>query len=276
MPVVNPTAPVLPPPLPGAAPCNWTIDTTCCSEWETLPIATRDRATAWATQILWALTGRQYGECQVTVRPCGTDCNYYGGWMTYPAIADGVGTVFTPFIRDGSWFNCGCAGACRCEPRCRVWLPGPVAQVTEVLVDGVVIDPSLYRVDNGEWLVGVNGQCWPTCQDLNLEGDVSGVFEVTYTRGRVLPLAGKIAAGELACEFAKACQGQACGLPQNISSLARQGIEVQMINPTDVTDAGLTGIANVDLWIRAVNPGRKTRRPKLYSPDIQYPTMRTS
>jgi hypothetical protein len=248
----------------------------CCSEWDTYTNTIRDRATAWATQILWALTGRQFGGCEITVRPCGANCHYYGGWMSYPVVADGVGTVWSPFIRDGAWFNCGCVGACDCRARCRVWLPGPVSYVTEVVVDGVVIDPTRYRVDNREYLVGLGDQCWPDCQNMSLESPEVGTFQVSYVRGKPLPLAGQIAAGIMACEFAKACTGGSCSLPQNLSTLARQGVEVTMVNPTDVLDAGLTGIAEVDLWIRSVNPDRKTHRPRVYSPDLHYPAMRTS
>lgn len=275
MPVINPAT--APPPVPSGAtaPCAWTIDTTCCAHWADATDAQRDRATQWATYVLWALTGRQFGTCEVTVRPCGTNCRWYGGWMTYPVTADGIGSIWAPFIRDGSWFNCGCLGACSCEPECAVWLPGPVAGVVEVKVGGIVIDPSRYRVDNRTRLVGLDGECWPDCQNMNLDGDVTGVFEVTYLRGRPLPVAGQVAAGLLACEFLKECQGEACALPANISSLTRQGVQIEMVDPTDELTSGLTGIRNVDLWIRSVNPRGLQRRPRVLSPDITAPSMRT-
>jgi hypothetical protein len=274
MPVINP-GPVAPVPT-SSAPCGWTVDTTCCPDWDGATNTQRDRATQWATYILWALTGRRFGTCEVTVRPCGSDCAYYGGWMTYPVTADGVGSVWAPFIRDGSWFNCGCAGSCSCEPRCSVWLPGPVAGVVSVVQDGLLIDDSFYRVDNRSRLVGVNGHCWPSCQNLNLNSPDDGTFEVTYLRGTPLPLAGQIAAGLLACEFLKACQGAACALPQNVSSITRQGVQVELIDPTDVLTNGLTGIAEVDLFIRSVNPKGLQRRPRVFSPDVKLPSMRTS
>lgn len=276
MPVINPTPSIPAPPATGSAPCGWVLDTSCCAEWASYTNTVRDRATSWATQILWALTGRRYGTCEVTVRPCGSTCAYYGGWMTYPVTADGLGTTWQPFIRDGAWFNCACSGACTCRPRCSVWLPGPVASVTEVVVDGVVINPASYRIDNRDTLVGLNGQCWPECQNLNLESPAEGTFSVTYARGTALPKAGEIAAGILACEFAKACTGTACALPSNLSSLARQGIEVTMIDPTDALQAGYTGLPDVDLWIRTVNPNKQTSRTRVYSPDLHYPSMRTS
>lgn len=276
MPVVNPGAAPPAPPFGPTAPCGWTIDTSCCAEWSTYSNTVRDRATSWATEILYYLSGRQFGACEITVRPCGTGCRYYGGWMTYPVIADGIGTIFTPFIRDGSWFNCGCSGACSCEARCSVWLPGPVASVSQVTLDGVVIDPANYRVDNRNRLIGMNGVCWPDCQNMELISPDEGTFEVTYLRGKALPVSGQIAAGELACQFAKACSGQSCALPANMASLARQGIQVEMIDPTNVLTSGFTGIPSVDLWIRAVNPAGLAQRPRIYSPDVHSPTMRTA
>lgn len=276
MPVINPLDAPAPVPSGSTGPCGWTIDTTCCPDWDAATNTQRDRATSWATYILWALTGRRFGACEVTVRPCGTSCNVYGGWMTYPVTADGIGTVWAPFIQDGRWFNCACSGACRCEARCSVALPGPVAGIVEVLVDGVVIDPELYRVDNRSRLVGIGGQCWPECQDLNLESPDEGTFQVTYLRGTPLPMAGQIAAGKLACEVLKACQGETCALPQNVASITRTGVQVEMIDPTDVLTNGLTGIADVDLFIRAVNPKGLQRRPRVFSPDLHTPVMRTS
>ena len=49
-----------------------------------------------------------------------------------------------------------------------------------------------------------------------------------------------------------------------------------MFRKQDALDAGLTGLPEVDLWIRSVNPDRKTHRPRVYSPDLHFPSMRTS
>jgi hypothetical protein len=146
-----------------------------------------------------------------------------------------------------------------------------VAAVNEVKVDGVVIDPSAYRLD--EWrgmplLVRTDGECWPECQDMNLNDTEPGTFAVTYTPGEALPTSGAIAAGKLAGEFIKSCQGAECSLPQQVASLSRNGVEVQMVDPTEFLADGLTGVADVDLWIRAVNPARKSQRSRVYSPDL--------
>lgn len=266
MPVIN-LVPGIP---PTEEPCNWPIITECCSEWESFPSDVRVNATTWATSILWALTGRRLGTCEVTVRPCGSTCSH-GGWMAWPVTvdcgADGAG-ILNPYNFDGVWFNCVCPGACSCSARCEVPLPGPVNSIVSVTVDGLVINPSAYRVDNSEILVRTDGECWPKCQNFNLSGTSEvGTFFVTYTRGVVVPVAGQIAAGILACEFAKSCTS-GCQLPGNLSSLSRQGVEVTMVDPTDALGQGLTGVHQVDQWIRSVNPFHLASKPRVRSLDV--------
>lgn len=259
-------------PPPGAL-CNWEIDTTCCPDWDTYSAPVQERAVAWATEILDALSGRQFARCAVTVRPCGPKCKNFGGYMTFPVNypgSTGSGTPWmVPWIDNGVWRNCGCTGGCSCEATCQVLLPTPVASITEVMIDGVVLDSSAYRLDNGRILVRTDGDCWPDCQDIDLANDAVGAFAVTYLPGRALPRAGEIAAGQLACQFAKACVGSDdCVLPQQLASLSRNGVEVSVVDPTEFLESGLTGIADVDLWIRAVNPQRKAQRSRVLSGDV--------
>lgn len=263
------------------APCAWTINTNCVPDWDTTDPDLQADATAWATQILWALTGRQFGTCDVTVRPCGGGC-HAGGWMTWPVILDGgnasaAGGWF-PFVdQSGTWRNCGCVGGCSCSARCEIWLPGPVASVSEVVIDGVTVPPTAYRVDNGSLLVRQDGECWPDCQDFNLSGtapDDENTFLVTYQRGTPVPIAGQTAAGLLAGDFIKSCT-TGCKLPGNLASLTRQGVEVSLADPTDELNAGLTGVPQVDQWVRSVNPAKLTSRMKVYSGDVSYPRITT-
>lgn len=261
------------------APCSWPINTNCCSDWDSFSPELQADATAWATGILWALTGRRFGSCPIIVRPCSGGC-HNGGYMTWPVGLDGnggaSGASWIPFIDGaGVWRNCACIGGCSCKARCEVWLPGPVDTVTDVRVDGVVIPPTAYRIDNNNILVREDGECWPECQDFNLSGvdpDTEGTFVVSYTRGTPVPPAGQIAAGLLACDFAKSCT-TGCKLPGNLASLTRQGVEVTVADPTDELNAGLTGIPQVDQWIRSVNPARLPGRMRVYSPDLVPPRV---
>lgn len=260
------------------APCDWDVNITCCPELGTAPILIQETAIAWATEILDALTGRRFARCPVNYRPCGPRCLTGFGYLAWPVGApqsSGTGGPWmTPFIDAGVWRNCGCAGGCSCRAACEVPFPGSVAAVTEVRVDGLVLDPDAYRLDlyrGGPVLVRTDGECWPQCQDMEADVDEAGSFVIVYKPGEAVPVAGQIAAGQLACEFMKACQGQDCVLPQQLASLSRNGVEVQMVDPTTFFENGLTGIANVDLWIRSVNPARKTRPSRVYSSDVPGP-----
>lgn len=277
MPVINPTVPAAAVPA-EEGPCTWPLDTSCVADWATFPPAVQSAATAWATYILWALTGRQYGPCSLTIRPCGPKCAGPNGYLAFPVGSGSTTSVgapwMIPWIDNGVWRNCGCTGGCSCSAPCEVALPGPVAFIDEVMIDGVVLDPSAYRLDNHRGiavLVRIDGLCWPDCQDMAADNDEVGAFAITYQRGIPVPRAGQIAAGELAGEFAKACQGAECALPQQLSSLSRNGVEVQVVDPASLLADGLTGVANVDLWVRAVNPYRRASRARVLSPDLAGP-----
>lgn len=262
------------------APCDWTINTACDPAWDTYTPEVQESATAWAMGILDALTGRQFDQCPVVVRPCGRRCGYYGGYLTYPvdsAQASGLGAPWmTPYISGGVWRNCSCAGPCACRARHEAYLDGPVAEIVEVKVDGLVIDPAAYRLDNGSILVRTDGEGWPECQDLNLSDDEQDTFSVQYRPGAPLPPIGQYAAGELASQFAKACSADAsCILPQQLQSLSRNGVQVEVVDPNLLMENGLTGFPNVDLFIKAVNPQRLARRSRVLSPDL-HPPRRTS
>ena len=272
MPVINVVDDVPGVPQPEG-PCNWPVSFTCVDDWETVPLDVQAAATDWAKYVLWALTGRRYGACPVTLRPCGPTCENSVGYLAYPVVEGGsTGPWMLPWLDGGVWRNCGCSGGCSCAATCEVVIPGPVAELSEVKVDGIVLAASAYRVDyvgNRTVLVRTDGGCWPQCQDMDVSTDEVGSFAITYKLGTPVPASGQIAAGLLAREFAKACQGQDCALPQQLASLSRNGVEVQVLDPTTGLDNGLTGIAQVDLWVRSVNPYRKAQRSRVYSPDLQ-------
>lgn len=249
-------------------PCSWSLGEGCCADWSSYDPALQAQATRYATLILWSATGRRYGACTHVVRPCGRWCddgfNYYWG--------DGF---WVPYVYNGVWRNCWCGtgpGCFKCAPDCQVWLPGPVNAITQVKVDGTVIDPATYRVDDNQWLVRVKTSttdtaCWPQCQDFNLASGTNTFF-VTYTRGVAVPTALLDAAKTLACEYAKACLGQACALPGRVTNVARAGVTVSMLDVETLLDKGLTGIKTVDDVIVALNPYGIKGRARILSPDL--------
>lgn len=256
-------------------PCNWTIpDPLCCATaWAATPADVQSAARDYAAIILWAATGRQFGLCEITVRPCGMRrCpDGLGEFWGY----DWSGGTWVPYIFNGQWFNCGCGAGCCCDPRCQVRLMGPVEEMVEVLIGGIAVDPATYHVDDDHWLVRSAGECWPQCADMdNLIGD--NTFEVTYLRGTPVPASLLRAAASLACEWAKACRGDdTCRLSNRVTSLVRQGITIDMVSPEQLLESGLTGLWEVDTVIRALNPNRSTERLRIYAPEINAPRMTT-
>ena len=258
-------------------PCNWTIDTGCCSDWNTFSPTLQAAATDFATMILWAATGRRFGLCTRTVRPCGRDCegDGNGGWASGWYWFEGT---FRPYVFNGLWRNCWCGcnggvGCCTCRARCQVYIPGPVNSVLSVVVDGTTVDPATYRVDNGIWLVrtttpGVDDPCWPWWQDYDLNPGVEHTFTVSYLQGIPVPPSLQRAAGELACEYAKACIGAPCRLPSHITSISRQGVTLSMTDIDVMLSKGLTGITTVDQVIMALNPYGLKAKMRIASPDL--------
>lgn len=245
------------------APCGWLVTGQCgCSGgdcWTSRNPATRDRAQTVAAHILWAATGRRYGLCETTVLPLSSppvDPLYQewplpAGDVSWPAIAGG---------------NVSGTCACSIPATCAVTLPGPVDSVVEVRVDGDPVDPVGYVVVDRELLIRVDGECWPACNQVNT---VVPQFEVDYLRGLPLPAAVQAAYDGLACQLAKACDGE-CTLPAQISSLTRQGITIDMA-VEEATAKGTrtrTGITWVDDVIEADNPYGLAEAPQVLSLDL--------
>lgn len=249
-----------------------------CS-WEAVGDDLKQAAIDFATTYLWAATGRQFGLCEMTVRPCGwRDCNGMVEWFGW----GWNGNIWQPYLWNGTWYNayCGCDGLCCCIPDCSVRLDGPVDSIVEVTVDGVVVDPATYFVYDLQWLTRVgsqDGACWPDCSDLNAApGPGAGVFEVTYMKGRPVPSELIYAAGVLACQWIKACQGaDGCRLSQWIVSMTRQNADFQFPDPTEVLRMGLTGLREVDMLIMAYNPYGLKAPLRVFSPEIKYPRVVT-
>jgi hypothetical protein len=254
-------------------PCSWDVDTSCCDEWDTYSTELQTSAMEYGALIMWAATGRRFGLCERTVRPCART-----GTLNVNGYYWADGTWF-PYIFNGQWRNCaGCAmsfGCCSCEPSCQVWLPGPVYSIpaTGITQGSEIVPIDSWRVDDAQWLVRTDGECWPECQDYNTDsGDT--FFEVTYFKGQPVPGVILRAAGELACEYAKACVGANCRLPQRVTSISRQGISVSLTDVDVLLRNGLTGIFTVDQIIRQFNPYSLTSKMNIASPDFP-PIIRT-
>lgn len=252
-------------------PCEWEI-LPICSEWQAdaTPESTQGmkqaRAKEMAVSLLWNLTARVFGVCEHTVRPC---FRPPAAGTTYRGRDGGAGPSWWPGLVAGTWRNgpCGCSGECGCNvPASMLSLPAPIVSVLEVREDGQILAPQHYRIQNNRWLVRVDG-VWPQDQNLEAADTEPGAFVVRYRKGVAVPLAGQYAAGDLACEFLRGMDGGACALPSRAISVARQGMDIQLLDPAQYLDGGLTGIPSVDQWVKSVNPGKLRTKPRVYNPD---------
>lgn len=259
----------MPAPLDLCWPVNWEA---CSADiLATLTPEQQALSEALAAQTLRMLTGYRVGGCPTTVRPCNRSC-IPGSWLTAPdpgtyfAGIFGGGFGFSPYVGlNGQWMNaCGCRGdGCSCVKVEEVRLPGTVGRVDSVVLDGVTLPPTSYRIDNGNMLVRTDGESWPVCQDMNLDSGV-GTFLVTYLDGNEVDGVGAYVAGLLAAEFAQACIGGDCALPSNVQSITRQGVTMEL--DPEMFQNGLTGQRTVDSYIRIWNP-TDSLPSGIYSPD---------
>jgi hypothetical protein len=252
-------------------PCAWPVSYAQCGPCPTLDeLDEQDRVVyeQMAAAFLWNWTGRALGLCEVTLRPCRADCRNFGSGRA----------PWEPALIAGKWYNisCGqCGGdTCSCNYLTpALILPGPIHSVEEILIDGEVVDPGTYRVQNRRMLVR-DGAAWPICQNMGLPSTAPGTWQVTYTRGVEVPPTGQAAAGILACELAKAmCNDSTCRLPQRLQSISRQGVTIAVLDTFEDVKSGRTGIWFIDSWVASLTqppmPGR------VYSVDVPRPNFRT-
>jgi hypothetical protein len=198
-----------------------------------------------AQGLLWALTGRRFGQAQTVGE-------------RYRAVASSTGECGGPYkTSDGEWHN-----ASRGRDCCALHVyHQPVRQIDEVRLDGVVLAASGYDLE-GATLRRV-GTCWPIVDDCE-----AAVIEVDYTWGADVPVAGRLALGEVACDLLSGWTGGECRLPSRVVSITRQGVTVDLADPQLFITSGLLGLPIADAWIRSVNPNGLKERSRVFSPDM--------
>lgn len=256
------------------APCGWVVEKCGCGSscWTGYDPAVRERAQAAAALIMHAATGRQFGPCPVVVQPAGR-CAPVPLYQTFTVPGGGLAT---PYVSGGNWYNGpymgdSDSGNCCTASGCETYLDGPTtkALITAVTVAGEVVDPADYVVMDGHILVRVDGTCWPCCTNWTRQSPAG--FTVAYSVGLAIPAGVQTAFERLACEMAKACTGGPCALPQRMTRLTRQGVDIeieQVDADGETSGALLTGIKDVDDVIKALNPARLTHAPQVMSLDM--------
>jgi hypothetical protein len=209
-----------------------------------------------ASNLLYALSGRQYaGTCTAVLRPYS---NHAGVRGLTPELADRTALDSTTLAFNG--------GVCWAGIRLGVY---PIRSITQIKIDGAVVNPSQYRVDDSRWLVRRSGQPWPVWQQLELDDTQVGTFSVSVSYGADPPPAGFSAASALGAEFAKSRAGLPNRLPVRLQTITRQGVSMTVVDPMSFLKDGFTGILEADLFIRAYNPAKQRRRPTVWSPDLE-------
>lgn len=140
-----------------------------------------------------------------------------------------------------------------------VRLPGPVGEVTRVLIDQEVLAPSSYRIEDGQYLVRLDGKHWPASSGDN--------FVVTYFNSYPVDDMGAHAAGVMAAEWFKLITGdKKCRLPSSATNISRQGITIEVA--TGMFPGNVTGMPEIDAYLMLFNPHALRVAPRVYSPDL--------
>jgi hypothetical protein len=269
--------PPIPPPSEGGitvGPCTaWVTgdDVAACCSVESSSGALFDEVADQASQLLYALSGRQFsGLCERTVRPPCDSC-YCG----YQVLSRGY--VIGPW--DWGYPLWSLCDSCliACAPS-RIKLAGyPVREITQVKINGDVLASSEYTLFNYRYLTRLNDERWPVRQDLTLPDSEDNTFSVSYTYGASPPMMGVAAAAQLGCELYRACGGEQCALPQGTTRVIQQGIVIEKLAFTSWAfrdGTWRTGMPLVDAFLQSVNPRGLQQRSTFWAPGKrQYAQM---
>lgn len=145
----------------------------------------------------------------------------------------------------------------------RLYLRGtPVHKVDAVQYGNTVLDTGDYALYNKRFLKLRSGGPW------DYFCDQKGIT-VTYSYGMMPPSAGRLAASTLANELlillGENTDAEQCRIPERVTSVSREGISFDMVNPMEFMDDGKTGIWEIDLFIRTANPSRAKKPPRILS-----------
>lgn len=221
----------------------------------TKAVAEQRAAAQLAVDVLYALSGRQFGLYEHTVRPCRQPL--------YNHNISGPVTSYLVSWEGDHWINvpCGCYGSCRLSGPNVIHLPGPVHDVTEVKIAGTVLASNVWVLE-GNRLYRREAP-WPR-QDLNRPLGDANTWSVTYRRGIEVPEGVAALTGLLAKEFLDALNNDGrCRLPRTVTTASRNGVTYRAYDPAVIYASGKTGLPEVDMWLAAVNPNHLMAAPSV-------------
>lgn len=207
-------------------------------------------AAAAASLIMYQLSGRKYnGSFEVT--------------EFYERPADCTGFNMNRVLQAARDRYSG-AGGCFAHRRGRLRLRRtPVTAVAQLIVgfetERRIVSPTEYQVVDYTYLRPKLGASWTPCSNV----------EVKYTGGAPVPESGLRAARLLGNELLKArCGDTSCMLPDRVTSISRQGVSITVLDAQDFLKEGRTGIYEVDLFLKSVNPDNARKRARVFTPDL--------
>lgn len=206
-----------------------------------------------ATWILWGLSGRKYnGVSEITEQYVCRDYDLPLGCAPLDKTrfqnAAGFYGYFVPPQLYGTQAGYGIRFKLRQQP---------VRKISAVHIGEVLLPSSSYYIRNSSELVISGNYCSSLC-----DGPL-----VTYKYGVHPPDSGKLAAIDLANELIKAYNGADCDLPDNVTSVTRQGVSFEIFDPNMFLESGQLGLRSADLFLAVSNPGKAKKPAKVFSPD---------
>lgn len=175
-----------------------------------------------ASDILYVLSnGRVTGRCTRTIRP------FRAG------VLCGPGGLFGWGVDRQNWINFDSVDS--------IPLQGPNTEITEVVIDGLLIDPSEYGLLNGNKLFRRGNLSWPSDNDITLDDTEEGTFAITYRFGNLITLSTKRAAIELICQMVIS-PTMSLNRLRGVVSANVQGVSVQL-DTDEVRSMGLPEVS---------------------------------
>jgi hypothetical protein len=147
-------------------------------------------------------------------------------------------------------------------------LRGPRTEVLEVVIDGVVLNPSEYGLLDNEYLFRRSGS-WPSSNSLTKAPGSVGVFEVQFQFGHVPDFLSRQAAIELAIELTKHLGGLRSSLPPGVTSADIQGARVQLRDIADAIREGDGNMPRVTRFLSVYAPDGRTKS-SVWSPELSH------
>ena len=165
-----------------------------------------------------------------------------------------------------------------CNIQLRQWPVGEVLEVSTIdMCDNTVGATGVGTVITG-WCDLGGGEirvCNNSSENYGFTGCGSSsnetVVRVHYKTTNNLPPGSDRAVYRLAEEYVKCYLGQACSLPERVTSITRQGASWTLLDPQDFLQDGLTGVGPVDQWLAQV--GLRSRWVTLTDPLRSVPRV---